>query len=174
VTLTGQNFGDPTQQDAQQWTLEERLLAASIDMWTCPQMNAVKDSNGVTRIACTVNASVPVGVHGMQLLVAGQTTFVSASDAVSLEVACKNGYYGHVNETCFACPSRGALCPGVRTELSAPLTRYPYPIPQAGYFNLNGTMAALWRARIQSLAWRITSARKVTNLVHRISDVRLA
>jgi hypothetical protein len=105
-------------------------------------MAAFKDSRGQVRVSCTVNGSVPVGIHGIALRIAGQRTSVDSYRQAGLEVGCKEGYFGHINETCAKCPPVGVVCPGMQPEAAGPILRYPYPVPLPGFFNLNDTMRA--------------------------------
>lgn len=93
-------------------------------------------------------AALTVGSHPVQLFAVGQW---APPPFPTLEAACQGvayplqgGFYGRLNETCFACPS-GASCAGY---VGSPLTtaadftnRYPYPVAVPGFFNLNGDMA---------------------------------
>jgi hypothetical protein len=61
---------------------------------------------------------------------------------------CSSGFFGQSGQTCLACPI-GAACPGYvagiwRDEFGVVQAGRNYdPIPIAGFYNLNGTMASL-------------------------------
>ena len=81
-----------------------------------------------------------------------QTGFLGSSLSQSLLVVCMADYYGHVGEACLKCPSSAdgrpmAKCPGYVATATTGVganastgTSY-YPIPLAGFFDLNSTMA---------------------------------
>ena len=62
-------------------------------------------------------------------------------------VACDANYYGAVGQLCLPCPI-GATCDGFVPTLQPPAARFVDPIPSAGYFNLNGSMASACPAAI--------------------------
>jgi hypothetical protein len=95
----------------------------------------------------------------------GQTGFLPAEDFRTLRVVCGSGFYARRNETCRVCPL-GAVCHGFmsglgrnmplgvihtsdRTDIprgqgnvdNDGLGLHTYPVPLAGFYNLNGTEA---------------------------------
>lgn len=99
-------------------------------------------STGQLSYQAAVPLRLTVGFHPVTLYAAGQW----ANAPYPIEAACQLNYYGHQNETCCACPTiggvAGAACAGFNSSETSAAARYPYPVPQAGFFNLNDTMAS--------------------------------
>lgn len=102
-------------------------------------------SSGELTYRANLPPTMTVGLHAVTLYAAGQV----AAAPRPLEAACQGamginqpGFFGHANETCCLCPAAGATCNGYNASASDPAARYPYPVAQAGYYNLNGDMAS--------------------------------
>jgi hypothetical protein len=114
-----------------------------------------------TVISCGIDfRTIPAGVNNVSISIAGQSGYNSAWSPTNKNdfaeppfgafiVACDKGSYGAVGETCLPCPGNfgsgfiGADCDGFKDfSKFGNLTfnnRFSYPIPRAGYYNLNSS-----------------------------------
>ena len=90
-----------------------------------------------------------VGNKDASIFIAGQNGFLNKNNSNSLLVVCDINYFGKPNEVCLLCPV-GASCAGyfqiinntgtsITSSTSNAIGVHSYPIPLAGYFNLNSS-----------------------------------
>jgi hypothetical protein len=155
IKVFGRNFG--RLQDEATWTPSERVLDMDVSGYKCDNGPRRRSDRGVEWVECTLPRDIVVGTKNITLEIAGQVGFHPEDTPFSLLVVCGYGWFGFSGEQCMSCPS-GAVCNGFVTADTANSTglrrgRYDgrevvdmgihtYPIPLAGFFNLNGTMAA--------------------------------
>jgi hypothetical protein len=158
VTLTGANFGEaPTQLG--DWTAAQQVLEIDVGGSVCTDPQRGDDATYGVVLSCSLAPNTTVGARAVSLTVAGQSvvTPAVASAAFSpLLVVCGAGFFGRIGETCEACPSPGATCPGYNSSV-APSTlgglltnaddapnAYPVAIP--GFYSLSRTCVVTYHA----------------------------
>jgi hypothetical protein len=111
VDMRGNNLGNAERMDRDEWTADERFLAASIGGFPCSTTRRRRE-NGDTIVACTLEPSIPVGSKNVSVDIVAQVGFRAQQDRV-VTVVCDRNFFGQPDELCMACPV-GADCLGYR------------------------------------------------------------
>jgi hypothetical protein len=165
--ILGSQFGNEELADAQGWTVDERVVSGIAGGVSCLNM-VRRRQQGATVVNCELpQGTARAGYQNFSIGIAGQvgygaehpTTTVNfdgtTAQYVPVLFVCANGYYGRVNETCRPCPAQspnpvftGATCPGYLSRVANFESRFSYPIPNPGFYNLNSsdayTVASGW------------------------------
>jgi hypothetical protein len=142
------------------WSDDERALSVFVSTVECGQAERVVRL-GADMIQCQMTLGVPVGHRNVSVVVGGQAGGVPERDPRGIFIVCSQGLYGMTGDSCAPCP-RGATCKGFIPDQQAVIDAgvnvsagpvrvgrleydiggiHTYPIPDAGFFNLNGSMA---------------------------------
>jgi hypothetical protein len=154
LRVFGRNFG--RMRDQSLWTEAERVLDMDVSGVKCAEPPRRQADEEAEWVECTLPREITVGAKNISLSIAGQVGFQSDELYRSVLVVCGNGWFGFSGEQCMPCPS-GAACAGflnANTANSSNMVRgrhdgievvrqgiNTYPVPDPGFFNLNGSMA---------------------------------
>jgi len=163
ITVTGINFGSLAIAAAQGWTKEEKEVTLYIHGVLAPSAERLLRRDRDI-IEVRLPYGLPVGTSNLTYFVAGQPGFTNETEAAAIVTACMpgpvidwksassdasvigdqyGGYFGRPGESCARCP-QGAVCAGYQVKLKKgePSEEiHNYPIPVAGWYNLNSTDA---------------------------------
>ena len=149
TAVYGRYFGNADKAVEQGWTPEEMQVHMAIGGAPCASSKRFKEDTQWV-IECTIDEGLTTaGYRNVSLTLAGQTGFKDVwPRSQSLLIVCSRGSYGHVNETCLPCPAQdpnplliGADCYGYDPTVQDFDLRHTYPVPRAGWFNLNSSDA---------------------------------
>jgi hypothetical protein len=153
VRIRGDYFGNEDLSVQQGWTDEEKVITASFGGVKCSKISRVREDS-IPKVLCTLlSKRMLVGYRNASLTIAGQTSFVRENNTgaippiSALIFACDKGFFGKIGETCLPCPAQypkdpqytGAVCDGYITNTLLFESRFTYPRPLKGWYNLNSS-----------------------------------